>query len=396
MPEAFGTHHSKMIVLFRRDELAQIIILTANFIPQDFRMCQAMWRSPLLPLKTQEREMDQVPYSQTTIGSPSRFQKDFLAYLNHYGRSRLGDLVLKLQEVDFSSIRAALVFSVPVLQCSDDETPLAGWPALKRTLQAVPVRSPPSAVPQIVSQISSVASVGEKWLSQTLFSVLSANKIATKPKHHVIFPTADSIRKSTEGYAAGASIHMKIQKPAQRKQLEYLRPMLRHWAAENEVPGIAIREAGRRHAAPHIKTYIRFCDEDMTSIDWALLTSANLSTQAWGGAEHPQRKEVRICSYEIGVMVWPDLFRESEDEEVQMVPVFKTDLPTGEDVATTQNLDEGAQVETSSKRRRIIGWRMPYDLPLVKYEAHDIPWSNAVAHNEPDWMGRTWPGYGNA
>ena len=37
MPEAFGTHHSKMMVLFRRDETVQVIIHTANMIPRDWR-----------------------------------------------------------------------------------------------------------------------------------------------------------------------------------------------------------------------------------------------------------------------------------------------------------------------------------------------------------------------
>ena len=36
----------------------------------------------------------------------------------------------------------------------------------------------------------------------------------------------------------------------------------------------------RRHpAAPHIKTYVRFSDESMQTVDWAMMTSANLSTQ---------------------------------------------------------------------------------------------------------------------
>ena len=48
MPEAYGTHHSKMIILFRHDGLAQVAIMTANMVAGDWRMCQAVWRSPLL------------------------------------------------------------------------------------------------------------------------------------------------------------------------------------------------------------------------------------------------------------------------------------------------------------------------------------------------------------
>lgn len=42
MPEAFGTHHSKMLVLFRRDETAQVVIHTANMIPRDWKNVSCM------------------------------------------------------------------------------------------------------------------------------------------------------------------------------------------------------------------------------------------------------------------------------------------------------------------------------------------------------------------
>jgi tyrosyl-DNA phosphodiesterase 1 len=35
MPEMFGTHHSKMMILLRHDDTAQVIIHTANMIAKD-------------------------------------------------------------------------------------------------------------------------------------------------------------------------------------------------------------------------------------------------------------------------------------------------------------------------------------------------------------------------
>ena len=397
MPEAYGTHHSKMMVLFRHDELVQLIILTANFIPQDFQMCQAVWKSPLLPYLS-HRDDSQIPYQDTKIGSGARFKQDFLDYLAHYGHNKLNDLIVKLQELDFSPIRAALVSSVPTSQSLENQSQqktMFGWPGLRRTLGSVPIDSASSSTPQIVTQISSVASVGEKWLSQTLFPVLSTpGNSLKKATQYIVFPTADTIRRSTQGYVAGASIHMKTQKPAQRKQLDFLRPMLRHWASDHQA-GHAIREAGRKRAAPHIKTYVRFRDESMEEIDWAMMASANLSTQAWGAAGNLQKGSVRICSYEIGVLLWPDLFKEHDDEQVTMVPTFKNDTP--DEGNMTANFADGkeATAPTSSKPRRLVGWRMPYDLPLSKYKMDEMPWSNAIAHDEPDWMGRSWPGFGH-
>jgi tyrosyl-DNA phosphodiesterase-1 len=128
-------------------------------------------------------------------------------------------------------------------------------------------------------------------------------------------------------------------------------------------------DAGRKRAAPHIKTYIRFTDAEKSSIDWMLVTSANLSNQAWGAAVNTAG-EVRVCSYEIGVLVWPELF----GEKATMVPTFKRDIPA----------------EGESGGRLVIEARMPYDLPLVPYAKDDVPWCATASYNEPDWAGETW------
>ena len=72
MPEVFGTHHTKMMILLRHDDLAQVIIHTANMIPQDWDdMTQGVWRSPLLPLTCGSARMNQ--RSPATYGSGARF-----------------------------------------------------------------------------------------------------------------------------------------------------------------------------------------------------------------------------------------------------------------------------------------------------------------------------------
>lgn len=130
-----------------------------------------------------------------------------------------------------------------------------------------------------------------------------------------------------------------------------------------------ILDAGRKRAAPHIKTYTRFTDKTMTSIDWMLLTSANLSKQAWGEGTN-SAGEIRICSYELGVLVWPELIKDN----ASMVPTFKTDKPQ----------------EPSTDKLLRIGIRMPYDLPLVPYSKDDEPWCATKSYNEADWKGQTY------
>ena len=396
-------------------------------------MSQAVWRSPLLPLGMEDSHAGTDPVPAPN-GSSRRFKHDLLAYLNayrdQYGNSKARDLVKQLKLYDFSEVRAALVASVPSklhLQSTGPDEMLWGWPSVRRVLRQVPcdqshgrqgegdrrVEDSKTTTPHIVVQISSIATLGkdDKYLQGTIFSALSATAprpSITAPKKSqppnplfsIIFPTAASIRDSLDGYASGSSIHLKIQSATQQKQLQFLRRYLSHWSPQaafhndQNQSSPPIRQALRQRAAPHIKTYIRFTDsEKMDQIDWAMVTSANLSTQAWGAAVSASG-EVRIQSYEIGVLVWPDLFSKDErsmvDTEgtlgaeegqgrVRMIPTFGKDLPDSSTVASEANM--------------VVGLRMPYDLPLLKYSSSDVPWCATMNHTEPDWMGRIWGGY---
>ncbi|KAL8801101.1 MAG: hypothetical protein Q9182_004694 [Xanthomendoza sp. 2 TL-2023] len=425
MAEMYGTHHSKMIILLRHDDTAQVNILTGNFIVRDWSMCQAVWRSPLLPLEHPPISTEESP-GPFLMGSGTRFKKDILAYLNSYGQRRTGSLSAELRKYDFSSVRAALVASVPGKQnlqsINPNQETLWGWPALRHILSSLSPRTP-KAKAHIVMQCSSVASLSQKWMLN-FQDVLEAFKScppppSPKPRFSLVFPTADEIRRSVDGYACGGSIHMKTQTPAQIKQLDLLKPMLCHWAGDDRPPQLAaVRQAKRRRAGPHIKTYTRFSDEDMTMVDWSMMTSANLSKQAWG-EEVNGNGDVRICSYEIGVVVWPALWEDDAgDGAADMVAVFGKDMPDDaddddatfedkrEDKAGTYDDDETTDGEggaedvlqeskTASREKRKIkvGLRMPYDLPLVPYQKDEMPWCASAPSMQPDCMGRTWSGF---
>lgn len=369
-------------------------------------MTQAVWRSPLLPLSPVESPASS--QAQSTIGSGSRFKRDLLSYLRAYGPKKTGSLVQQLDRHDFSAIRAALVASVPSKQdfgvLNSEVATLWGWPALRDLMGRIPIQkqlkeeeSTQVSRPHIVAQISSVASLGQtdKWLKDVFFKSLAPASTKPHPKYSIIFPTPDEIRRSLDGYGSGGSIHMKIQSAPQQKQLQYMRPHLCQWAGDNPSNTNFIdlsedkppkREAGRARAAPHIKTYIRFSDaETMDTLDWAMVTSANLSTQAWGAAINANG-EVRISSWEIGVVVWPELFTDdfaslnstSKCSPALMVPCFKRDRPF---------LSPEIQ---GKKPSTIVGFRLPYDLPLTPYSASDEPWCATKSHIAPDWQGLSW------
>lgn len=394
MNEMFGTHHSKMMILFRHDDTAQVIIHTANMIPKDWtNMTNAVWASPMLPKRTESAGVEQNLHD-APIGSGHRFKADLLNYLRSYDSRRITckPLADRLGDHDFSDVKGALVASVPGRHDVHnlDETPW-GWNALKRYLKTIPSAPGKS---EVVVQISSIATLGAKddWLQKTLFGPLamSKNLDASKPRFKVVFPTADEIRRSLDGYSSGGSIHTKIQSKQQEKQLDYLRPIFYHWANDSpggagelhavpcvtEPPansssalggGASHADGGRNRAAPHIKTYTRY---NGTSIDWALLTSANLSKQAWGETVQATTGQARIASWEIGVLVWPGLF----ETDGLMVPTFMKDNP---DVAEDSD-------------RTIIGVRVPYSVPLQRYGNAEVPWVASMVHTEPDWMGQRW------
>jgi hypothetical protein len=238
MPEMFGTHHSKMMILFRHDSTAQVIIHTANMIPKDWtNMSNGVWQSPLLPKVLSLQNSASFP-DDYAIGSGERFKVDLINYLRSYDKRKITckPLADELVQYDFSSVRAALIASVPGKHNARDMSETSwGWAALKRCLRHVPCKDCDDS--SIAVQVSSIATLGAKddWLQNTLFQSLSRckNLNLKQPKFKVVFPTADEIRLSLDGYASGGSIHTKIQSSQQAKQLEYLRPIFHHWANDS-------------------------------------------------------------------------------------------------------------------------------------------------------------------
>lgn len=207
---------------------------------------------------------------------------------------------------------------------------------------------------------------------------------------------------------------MKSQKPVDKAQLKYIKPMLKVWGQ----PPIGVStnilvEAERGKATPHIKTYNFFSpprtdvresdttdDEneiqslDIVAMDWAMITSANLSKQAWGnpvkGSGHTATSKIQ--SYEAGVLIHPGLWKDLLKDEAGVVTMSAVGgkdciVGEGEKVSNCEILEE-----MDGKWEMVkVGVRLAYDYPLKAYDEDDEPWCQDMSYEGRDWKGITWP-----
>lgn len=95
---AFGTHHTKMMLLWY-EEGFRVVITTSNLIRADwYQKTQGMWLSPLFP-----QLPDDSPSSDGE--SPTHFKKDLLEYLASYRAPELGEWIQRIREHDLSEAR---------------------------------------------------------------------------------------------------------------------------------------------------------------------------------------------------------------------------------------------------------------------------------------------------
>ncbi|KAF5093921.1 hypothetical protein D0Z00_003792 [Geotrichum galactomycetum] len=373
LQKRYASHHTKMMILGFGPDPAQIqiVIHTANLKDFDWdNMTQGVWMSPRLA---------RLKPGQTNT---SQFFHDFCDYLYNYG-TITRDLVKMLSCYDFAPIRAVLIASVPCSTrrgCKDYTK--YGLHRLHAEVAKLALLS--SDTDHIVANVSAISSLGptNDYLINQVFRALNgctANReppIATK----IIFPTVQDVMDSLNGFDSGIAIHYRQSEFYMKAQTRYLKNYLHAWAAER---------AGRARAAPHIKTYLRV-DSTWSHIKWFLLTSANLSKQAWGIESKAGVYEVQ--SFELGVLLHPGLFSESNDAScVDLVPVWKND-----DFETQESRNSGpAQTDATSGATTIrqvrIPIRMPYDLPPEPYVAgRDRAWDSGVSYEKEDWRGGTW------
>uniref|UniRef100_A0A665WAG7 Tyrosyl-DNA phosphodiesterase 1 n=1 Tax=Echeneis naucrates TaxID=173247 RepID=A0A665WAG7_ECHNA len=345
---AFGTHHTKMMLLWY-EEGFRVIILTSNLIRADwYQKTQGMWMSPLFPRLPKG--------SSTTAGeSPTFFKRDLLEYLMAYRASELEEWIQRIKEHDLSETRVYLIGSTPGRYVGSD---MERWGhlRLRKLLHEHTQPIPGGERWPVIGQFSSIGSMGvdkTKWLSgefQRTLTTLGKSSHCSDPPLHLLYPSVEDVRTSLEGYPAGGSLPYSIQ--TAQKQL-WLHSYFHRWKADT---------TGRSHAMPHIKTYMRV-SPDFTKLAWFLVTSSNLSKAAWGALEK-NNTQVMVRSYELGVLYVPSAF------DMKTFPVHKNPFP----------------VSSSSS-----GFPVPFDLPPTCYTPKDQPWIWNIPYSQaPDTHGNIW------
>ncbi|KAJ7345096.1 hypothetical protein JRQ81_001046 [Phrynocephalus forsythii] len=349
---AFGTHHTKMMLLEYKEGL-RVVIHTSNLIDDDwYQKTQGIWLSPLypkLPCGAHASEGE----------SHTKFKSDLISYLKSYNSPSLLEWVEIIKQHDLSETRVYLLASTPG-RYQNNEKEKWGHLRLRKILREHAAAIPDQDSWPVIGQFSSIGSMGadqSKWLCSEFRESLASLGNPTRPQTscdipiHLIYPTVENVRQSLEGYPAGGSLPYSMQ--TAQKQL-WLHTFFHKWSAET---------SGCSHAMPHIKTYMR-ASPDFQKIAWFLVTSANLSKAAWGAFEK-NGSQLMIRSYELGVLFLPSEFG----------------LDTGYFQVKESTFSDGSG----------LSFPVPYDLPPEKYASKDRPWIWNIPYTKaPDTHGNMW------
>ncbi|KAI5958352.1 hypothetical protein KGF57_002708 [Candida theae] len=372
LPSRFGTHHTKMMINFSKDQSAEIIIMSCNLTKLDFGgLTQMIWRSGKLF------------YGDTTSSKGSQFKSDLLAYLHSYSKPQIDILAMTLQSYSFQGIDVDLIASSPGSYNTNDEEKHFGYGSLldacKRNNLLVDNRDK-SCHYNILAQTSAISYpfATEKWSTAGVFTHLLCPMLFSKnsefhllapgkqslrqhqAEHNytpsIVFPTVGEVASSNMGFASGQAIHFDYSRSFVHRNYyeQAIKPYLKKW---NSTPTNS--STGREHVMPHVKLYMCDNGDNWESIRWCYMGSHNLSKQAWGSRkgnkfvnDDPSRYEVN--SYELGVLLTPK-------PGTQMKPSYLSD---------------------SGSEYGVTYLRMPFALPPAAYSKDDIPWSGHVSYGE--------------
>lgn len=383
----FGSHHTKLMINFFKDDSCQIVVHTMNLTQADHVIqTQMCWISPQLYLH--KNPNDYLDFNRSDVSlidhTGVAFKRDFIAYLMTYQNNDINRLIDQIGKYDFEPIDVVFVASSPGHYRYDEwETlkkattkPMFGYGRLWQVIHMLDLQCLSG---QFIGQTSTIAGPCDNWKRNTLVHLLTScvekgyplikkadydyrsGKCKVQPI--LIWPTTKEVLSSKAGPLSGIALHLtsKGKWAAYQRQFDDIKKYFYKWTKFSASPKLS--RAGRSNLSPHVKTYT-VTEDNFKTLKWMLLTSANISHQAWGKSVKYNTIEYDISSFEAGIFIAPKLLKvpsnTNKDPQI-LVPTFGQD--------TTENQS------TLSQNKCRIGLRLPYDVPLEKYTNDDIAWS---------------------
>lgn len=398
--ERFGTHHSKIALIFYQTGL-RVVISTANFYADDFTY------------RTQGsfvQDFPRKPSHDSSQSSMTDFERDLTHYLeriNISGRAqqRLQVFLRRLQQFDFSSAEVVLVASIPGRHVGLSRERW-GLGKLEAQLKQVPRQDSHAcgdkwSESSLVMQCSSLGSMGKDGqLIDDMAARMSPAQAEDEGRSRssggtqrelrcmLVWPTVECIQQSLQGYVSGNHLPCSGKNLFDKsgKLLPGFQNRLYRW---NGTP------SGRQRATPHMKTYFRYAlhNHDV-ELAWLLLSSSNMSQAAWGVFQ-TKGSQLYIKSYEMGVLFLPHKLR-TAGRSFSCTPGHRllgiADPPhcpshkhLGSRFVIASNANRDAFVDAGGEV--VVPFEVPFEVPPEPYGPGDQPWVSDRSYAEPDCLG---------
>nr|XP_009761553.1 PREDICTED: tyrosyl-DNA phosphodiesterase 1-like isoform X2 [Nicotiana sylvestris] len=229
LPIAYGTHHSKAMILVYPTGV-RVIVHTANLIYVDWNnKSQGLW-------------MQDFPWKdQNNLGKDGGFENDLVDYLSAlkwpeftanipaFGSCKINSLFFK--RFDYSSAAVRLIASVPGYHSGPS---LKKWGHIKlRTILQECTFSKEFQKSPLIYQFSSLGSLDEKWMAELASSMSAGVSEDKKPlgigEPLIVWPSVEDVRCSLEGYAAGNA----VPSPLKNVEKQFLKKYWARWKASH-------------------------------------------------------------------------------------------------------------------------------------------------------------------
>lgn len=387
--EQFGTHHSKIGILFYAHGV-RAIITTANFDAEDFEYrTQGVWIQDF-PLKSGSEVGGEGRVEREDEGA-CEFEDYLCEYLNdiettsNRANQKKLEYLQRLRLYDYSSAEVVLIASKPGRH-RDHARHKWGIGRLYHQLhQAGLLRIDDFTnheEDRLVMQFSSVGSMGKDAKLVDEYARWMAPDLSPR-QVDIVWPTVECVRNSLQGYVAGGSLpcaykNMFNGTDGKSMQLSSVqagfRSKLRVWDGS---------PTGRALATPHMKCYFRYKqrnggDKELT---WFLLTSTNLSQAAWG-VYQSNHSQLYIKSYEIGVLFIGSKMKLKCERTFSCTPshpilgLVSTSAAGGSTAAVSEAPVRMTIAGSTHSSSGSVEFSVPFVVPAVSYseERGDQPW----------------------